>query len=143
MAGELVSNVKILKGYLYADVRLGCTDHDVVTTSVRVATAGPEVQEALGPLYELLRTRALDLAGQAMNAQHLQEVRDQASREIMAGVKAKVEEAAKTRINQIDEAIHVARSVGRVRHGEDWHTGDRRRTSLKKLQDTIRQAVGY
>ncbi len=141
MSGERVTNLRVLKGYLYADVRLGYTDQDVVTTTVRLNTGSPAVQEALEPLYEVLRERARSLAGQALNAQELLAQRDAAAREIQAQVAVQVERQVNARTTEIAEAIDVVRSVGRVRKGETWQDGDRRRNSIRKLGDLLR-AVG-
>lgn len=59
-----VSNVKMLKGYLYADVEVGTGRFDVVVHKVRLNMGDPEVVEALGPLNDLLvqRSQAAHLA---------------------------------------------------------------------------------
>lgn len=143
MAGERVTNLKVLKGYLYADVRLG---HDAngseTTIAVRLNTGRAEVQEALEPLYDLLRSTGRSLTIEAVTEADVAEARRAVEAEIRAQIPDRVERAVTAKAKAIDEAILVVRSVGPERDDDPYSTLEKynRRSALKRLRDAIQNA---
>ena len=140
MAGERVTNLKVLKGYLYADVRLG---HDAngneTTISVRLATGRAEVQEALEPLYDLLRSTGRSLTIEAVTEAAVAEVRTAVEKEIRDKAPAAVEARVEKHTTEIEHALRVVASVAPKRDDDAYNllTDYGRRGALKALRDAI------
>jgi hypothetical protein len=140
VAGERVSNLKVLKGYLYADVRLG---HDAVghevTINVRLSTARGEVQEALEPLYELLRSTGRSLTIEAASEAAVAEVKARAEQEVREKAVSAVEARVEKHATQIEHALVVLASVTPNRDDDaiSVMTDYNRRSALRRLRDAI------
>lgn len=143
MAGERVTNLKVLKGYLYADVRLGHDANGAETIiGVRLSTSRAEVQEALEPLYELLRSTGRSLTIEAATEAEIKKVRDEVEAEVRAAAPAGVEARVEKHTLAIEHALRVISSVGpRPQDGyEDFHTPTTRRSGIKQLREALARA---
>lgn len=143
MAGERVTNLKVLKGYLYADVRLG---HDAngneTTISVRLATGRAEVQEALEPLYDLLRSTGRSLTIEAVTEAAVAEARDRLDREVREKAPAAIEARVGKHTAQIEHALTVVASVSPVPldGNDDYYAARERKSAIRQLLDALRRA---
>lgn len=143
MAGERVTNLKVLKGYLYADVRLGHDANGAETTiNVRLSTGRAEVQEALEPLYELLRSTGRSLTIEAVTEAAIKQARDAVEAEVRAASPAGVEARVEKHTAMIEHALRVISSVGpRPQDGaEGFAVPSVRRSGINQLREALARA---
>jgi hypothetical protein len=141
VAGERVTNLRVLKGYLYADVRLGLTEtgHEVLAT-VRLNTNQERVLEALEPLNDVIRDEARSMVLMAVNEHEIREVRDRADRAVREATPAAVEARVEKHSVLIERALRVLASVGPQQETDDYNTRNVRRHALRDLREALRSA---
>lgn len=140
MAADLVTNLKVLKNYVYADVRVGWTDVSVATVSMRVSLGDPEMVEAMEAVNILISQRARAMVTEGINAEDMRRAIDRERRlaqvELRHALTGKITEGT-LRLDRVIRAVEE--TVGPDGKTQE-HTRYRAQSALVQLRNAFVEA---